>query len=93
MRARRRLSNFDLAFGDASFALAAFACGLFDAPTWLTGLVATAMLAYWSWSRRRALNRLRGVTWATQTGLAMVVIIAILVGAYWLGLKANNLIA
>jgi len=51
------------------------------------------MLAYWSWSRRRALNRLRGVTWATQTGLAMVVIIAILVGAYWLGLKANNLIA
>ena len=93
MRSRRRASNLTVALGDASFAVGAFACGLFDAPVWLTGLVAAAMLAYWSWSRRRVLNRLRGATWATQTGFAVIVIIAILVGSYWLGLKADNLIA
>ena len=92
MRARRP-SDLAIALGDAGFAIAAFGCGLFDAPLWLTALVGAAMLAYWSWSRRRVLNRLRGATWATQTGLAVVVIIAILVGSYWLGLKADNLIA
>ena len=93
MAARRRPSDLTGALGDASFAIAAFACGLFDLPVWLTGLVAAAMLAYWSWSRRRVLNRLRGMTWATQTGFAVIVLIAILVGSYWLGLKADNLIA
>jgi hypothetical protein len=93
MRSRRRPTAFAIALGDAGFAVAAFACGLFDAPVWLTGLVAAAMLAYWSWSRRRVLNRLRGATWATQTGLAVFVIIAILAGSYWLGIKADNLIA
>jgi hypothetical protein len=93
MRTRRRPTDFTVALCDAGFAIAAFGCGLFDAPTWLTGLVAAAMLAYWSWSRRRVLNRLRGATWATQTGLAVLVIIAILAGSYWLGLKADNLIA
>jgi hypothetical protein len=93
MRTRRRPSEFVIAIGDAGFALAAFACGLFDAPLWLTALVGASMLAYWSWSRRRVLNRLRGATWATQTGLAVIVIIAILAGAYWLGLKTDNLIA
>ena len=92
MRARRS-SDFAIAMGDGGFAIAAFACGFFDAPVWLTGLVAASMLAYWSWSRRRVLNRLRGATWATQTGLAVLVIIAILAGSYWLGLKADNLIA
>lgn len=92
MRSSRR-PNFAVAFGDAGFAIGAFACGLFDAPVWLTGLVAAGMLAYWSWSRRRVLNRLRGMTWATQTGFAVIVLIAILVGSYWLGLKADNLIA
>jgi hypothetical protein len=93
MRARRRSTDFTVALGDAGFAIATFGCGLFNAPVWLTGLVAASMLAYWSWSRRRVLNRLRGATWATQTGLAVVVIIAILAGSYWLGLKADNLIA
>lgn len=85
MRARR---NHDLAiaFGDLGFAIAAFGCGLFNAPIWLTGLVAFSMLAYWSVSRRTILNRLRGAAWASQTGLAVAVIIAILAGAYWLGL-------
>ncbi|MFT3729078.1 MAG: hypothetical protein QM759_14740 [Terricaulis sp.] len=93
MRASRRPSPLATALGDGGFAIAAFACGLFDAPAWLTGLVAAGMLAYWSWSRRRVLNRLRGATWATQTGFAVMVLIAILVGSYWLGLKADNLIA
>ena len=56
----RRLDDFTIAACDGGFAIAAFGCGLFDAPLWLTGLVAFAMLAYWSWSRRRVLNRLHG---------------------------------
>ena len=93
MALRRRSTDFTVALCDAGFAIAAFGCGLFNAPVWLTGLVAAAMLAYWSWSRRRVLNRLRGMMWATSTGFAVIVLIAILVGSYWLGLKADNLIA
>jgi hypothetical protein len=93
MPALRRPSRLEIALGDAGFAIAAFGCGLFDAPTWLTGLVATGMLAYWNWSRHRVLKRLRGLVWATQTGFAVIVLIAILAGSYWLGLKADNLIA
>jgi hypothetical protein len=88
----RRLDDFTLAACDGGFAIAAFGCGLFDAPLWLTGLVAFAMLAYWSWSRRRVLNRLRGAIWASQTTLAVFVIIAILAGSYWLGLNAKGLV-
>ena len=87
----RRLDDFTVAACDGGFAIAAFGCGLFDAPFWLTGLVAFAMLAYWSWSRRRVLNRLRGAIWASQTTLAVLVIIAILAGSYWLGLNAKDL--
>jgi hypothetical protein len=72
--------------GDLVFAVAAFGCGLFDAPIWLTGLAAVGMLAYWSWTRRTVLNRLRGAAWANQTSLAVAVLITILGGAYWLGL-------
>ena len=78
--------------GDLFFAIAAFGCGLFDAPLWLTGLAAFGMLAYWSWTRRRALNRLRGPVWASQTSLAVTVLIAILGGAYWLGLGMGGLL-
>ncbi|MBS0386790.1 MAG: hypothetical protein JSS00_15720 [Proteobacteria bacterium] len=88
----RRLDDFTVAACDGGFAIAAFGCGLFDAPLWLTGLVAFAMLAYWSWSRRRVLNRLHGAIWASQTALAVSVIIAILAGSYWLGLNAKDLI-
>lgn len=86
MISRRRNDQFTIAVFDLGFAIAAFGCGLFDAPLWATGLVAFSMLAYWSWSRRPILNRLRGAAWASQTGLAVAVIIAILAGAYWLGL-------
>ena len=88
----RRLDDFTIAACDGGFAIAAFGCGLFDAPLWLTGLVAFAMLAYWSWSRRRVLNRLHGAIWASQTTLAVFVIIAILAGSYWLGLNAKDLV-
>ena len=89
----RRLDDFTVAACDGGFAIAAFGCGLFDAPLWLTGLVAFAMLAYWSWSRRRVLNRLRGAIWASQTTLAVLVIIAILAGSYWLGLNTKDLVS
>jgi hypothetical protein len=92
MARRRRLNDFTTAACDGAFAVAAFGCGLFDAPLWLTGLVAFAMLAYWSWSRRRALNRLRGATWASVSTLGIFVIIAILAGSYWLGLNAKDLV-
>lgn len=88
----RRIDDFTVAALDGGFAIAAFGCGLFDAPLWLTGLVAFAMLAYWSWSRRRVLNRLHGAIWASQTTLAVLVIIAILAGSYWLGLNAKDLV-
>lgn len=89
MRARR--PNLSLALFDMGFAIAAFGCGLLDAPVWIAGLVAFGMLAYWSWSRRVALNRLRGKAWVAQTGMAVAVLIAILGGAYWLGLGIRGL--
>jgi hypothetical protein len=89
---RRRHHDFTLAACDGGFAIGAFGCGLFDAPLWLTGLVAFAMLAYWSWSRRAVLNRLHGAAWASLTTLAVLVIIAILAGSYWLGLNAKDLV-
>ncbi len=92
MSAPHRLDEFAIAACDGGFAIAAFGCGLFDAPLWATGLVALAMLAYWSWSRRRVLNRLRGATWASVSALAVSVIIAILAGSYWLGLNAKDLV-
>ena len=88
----RRRPNLTIAALDGGFALAAFACGYFDAPSWITGLVAAGMVAYWAHSRRGVLCRLHGKVWATQTGLALLVIIAILAGAYWLGLGVGGLI-
>lgn len=85
MRARRK-PGLGVALGDLGFALAAFGCGLYDAPNWMTGLAAFGMLAYWSWTRRTVLNRLRGRAWASQIGVAVAVLIAIIGGAYWLGL-------
>ncbi|MGE0742417.1 MAG: hypothetical protein AB7O98_13835 [Hyphomonadaceae bacterium] len=82
----RRLTPAQVAAGDLSFAIAMFGCGLFDAPPVVTGLVAGAMLAYWSASRDAILRRLHGAAWASQTSIAVAVIIAIEAGAYWLGL-------
>lgn len=79
-----------VAFGDLVFAIALFACGLFGASASLTGLAASAMVAYWSVSRRRVLKRLPPKTWARQMGIALSVIIAIAAGAYWLGLGVGG---
>lgn len=84
--------HFAVALGDLAFALAIFACGLFAAPMWLTGLAAAGMLAYWSASRARVLKRLPEKAWARLTGIALLVIIAIEAGAYWLGLAASGTI-
>jgi len=82
--------HFAVAFGDLAFAVALFACGMFGAPFWLTGLAAAGMVAYWSASRARVLKRLPAKAWARLTGLALLVIIAIEAGAYWLGLIASG---
>ncbi|HRO02125.1 MAG TPA: hypothetical protein PLS69_00765 [Terricaulis sp.] len=82
--------HFAVAFGDLAFAVALFACGMFGAPFWLTGLAGAGMLAYWSASRARVLKRLPAKAWARLTGLALLVIIAIEAGAYWLGLLASG---
>jgi hypothetical protein len=87
---RRRPYPFAHAAAELVFAIAAFACGLFDAPLWMAGLAAVGMLAYWSWSRRLVLNRLRGATWMTVSGLGAVAIVAIIAGAYWLGLASGG---
>ncbi len=92
MRARRHYYTLTNAVSELSFALAAFACGLFDAPVWLTALAAVSMLAYWTVTRNSVLNRLRGATWATVMTLGFVAIIAIQAGSYWLGLVAGGMI-
>lgn len=92
MPRRRRPYAFAHAATELAFALTAFACGLFDAPLWTAGLAAVSMLAYWSWSRRLVLNRLRGATWMAVSGLGAVAIISITAGAYWLGLASGGLI-
>lgn len=81
-----RARHLYVAFGDLAFALAAFACGLYAAPLWSAILAAIGMLTYWSVTRRTILNRLRGALFLSQVGLAVAVLIAILAGAYWLGL-------
>jgi hypothetical protein len=92
MRTRRRPYSFANAATELGFALAAFACGLFDAPVWVTALAVVSMLAYWSVTRNSVLNRLRGTTWLTVMTVGVVAIIAIQAGAYWLGLVAAGLI-
>jgi hypothetical protein len=92
MAARRHYYSFSNAMTELGFALAAFACGLFDAPIWLTALAAISMLAYWTVTRNSVLNRLRGATWATVVTLGFVTIISIQVGSYWLGLVAGEII-
>lgn len=92
MRAKRHYRSLSNAASELGFALAAFACGLFDAPVWLTALAAISMLAYWTLTRNSVLNRLRGATWATVMTFGFVVIISIQVGCYWLGLVAGGII-
>ena len=92
MVVKRHYYSFENAATELSFALAAFACGLFDAPVWLTALAAISMLAYWTVTRNSVLNRLRGATWATVVTLGFVTIISIQVGSYWLGLVAGEII-
>jgi hypothetical protein len=92
MSRRSRPYPFATAATELAFALAAFGCGLFDAPLWMAGLAAVSMLAYWSWSRRMVLNRLRGAAWMTVSSLGIVTIISIVAGAYWLGLASAGTI-
>lgn len=86
MPSARAREDLAVAFGDLGFALVIFACGLFNAPVWTAGVAGGAMVAYWAASRRRILKRLPAKVWASQTALALFVIIAIEAGCYWLGL-------
>ena len=92
MVVRRHYYSFANAASELGFALAAFACGLFDAPIWIAALAAVSMLVYWAVTRNSVLNRLRGATWATVMTLGFVTIISIQVGSYWLGLVAGEII-
>jgi hypothetical protein len=85
MRTRRK-PGLGVALSDLGFAIAAFGCGLYNTPLWLTGLAAFVMLAYWTWTRRAALHRLRSAVWVSPSTLAVAMLFAILGGAYWLGL-------
>lgn len=87
---RSRQYDLRIAITELGFAIAAFACGLYDAPAGVAGLVCVGMLAYWSLARRAVLNRLPTGTWARITGAAFIVIIAIEAGAYWLGLGVGE---
>jgi hypothetical protein len=85
-----RKTDISVPAAELAFAIAAFGCGLFDAPIWLTGAVALAMMAHWGWTRRKILRRLPAKAWAMQTSLAICVLIAIQAGAYWLGLGVRG---
>lgn len=91
---RRRASSYSFAIAatEIAFALAAYGCGRYDAPVWLTALAAVGMLAYWSWTRRVVLNRMRGAAWMTASLMGAVTIISIVAGAYWLGLASGGII-
>ena len=84
----RRPNLFNAAF-EFGFVIAALACGLAGAPFWIAGVVAFAMLAHWSWSRRVALNKLKLGQWAWRSLISVAVIIAVLAGAYGLGLAIH----
>jgi hypothetical protein len=88
-----RRPNLGVAAAELAFAAAMFVCGFAGAPLWVAGLVAAAMLVYWTWTRRVALNRLRGANWAIQAFAAVAVMIIVLAGAYWLGLALKGLFA
>ncbi|OQW58142.1 MAG: hypothetical protein A4S17_12080 [Proteobacteria bacterium HN_bin10] len=88
----RAYRSFETMAAETGFAIAAFGCGLFDAPIWLAGLAATGMLVYWAATRNRILNRLRGAAWATVMIVGLAAVIAIQAGAYWLGLAAGEII-
>lgn len=91
MRARS-YRNIATMTAETAFAIAAFGCGLFDAPMWTVGLAATGMLAYWTWTRGPVLDRLRGAAWATVAAVGATAIVAIQAGAYWLGLVTGGIV-
>lgn len=91
MSARRpNLTNAAFEFG---FVIAALICGVAGAPFWAAAMVAFAMLAHWSWTRRVALNKLRMGDWAVRSLISVAVIIAVLAGAYGLGLAIHGAMA
>lgn len=90
MATRPRIYTLSVAATELAFAIAAFGCGLFNAPIWIAGLAAAGMLAYWSVTRRVVLDRLRTAAWATVSAAASITIIAIVAGAYWLGLAVGE---
>lgn len=92
MPRRRATYPVYVAASELAFAIAAFGCGFYDAPFALTVLAAVGMLAYWSWSRRLVLRRLRGASWMTASVMGVVTIISIVAGAYWLGLASGGII-
>jgi hypothetical protein len=79
-----------VALGELGFAIAAFGCGLYDAPLWSAVLASFGMVAYWSHTRRVMLNRMRGAAFALGAAGALAVLIAIQTGAYWLGLGVGE---
>ncbi len=90
MMTRGRTYKISVAATELGFAIATFGCGLFNAPVWVAGVAAAGMLAYWSVTRRTVLNRLRLGLWATVSAFASITIIAIVAGAYWLGLAVGE---
>lgn len=86
----RRLPPAYIAAGDLTFAIAAFACGLFSAPLWLTVFAALGMVTFWMASRRPILDRLTSRAFFRLSALAIVVLVTILSGAYWLGLGMSE---
>ena len=88
-----RRPNLSNAAFELGFVVAALACGLAGAPFWVAGIFAFAMLAYWSWTRRVALNKLKLAQWAMRSAISIAVIIAALAGAYGLGLAIHGVFA
>lgn len=83
MAARR--ANLFRGSVELGFIFAAFLCGLLDAPIWVTGAAGIALIAFWGWSRRASLARMRGANLLTQSAIAVALMVAVFAGAFWLG--------
>ncbi|MGE3304014.1 MAG: hypothetical protein AB7M12_12980 [Hyphomonadaceae bacterium] len=78
---------------EVAFVAAAGLLGFLGAPLWALPALACAMIAYWIWNRRAGLAQLRAMgagKLLASGAIALVLITAVLAGAFWLGATARG---
>jgi len=85
-----RKPNFAAAGADFGFAVLALVLGWLGAPLAGFALCLLAAMAVWAWLRWAALRQMALSLRLTNTALALLMIGAVLGGAYWLGLALGG---